>query len=244
MTKHGTGSPRQSGFTLIELLVVIAIIALLAAILFPVFARARENARRASCQSNLKQMALGVKQYIQDYDERYPQVDFTGAASPDGSRGWTVALQPYLKSTQILQCPSDAQKAVSTATTLGYSDYWYNANLAGQHEARFTAVAVTILTGDGDGTTAESTGNFAMTFNGAEANDSTALNVDNDSLNYTVNFVTLGDLAYPATTIPNSTQKHLEGANYSFADGHVKWYRQDKITDVAASVGDPTFKFR
>lgn len=62
----------KKGFTLIELLVVIAIIAILAAILFPVFARARENARRASCQSNLKQIGLGILQYAQDYDERYP----------------------------------------------------------------------------------------------------------------------------------------------------------------------------
>src|SRR5688500_3211019 len=63
---------KNRAFTLIELLVVIAIIAILAAILFPVFARARENARRASCQSNLKQIGLGVMQYVQDYDERYP----------------------------------------------------------------------------------------------------------------------------------------------------------------------------
>ena len=62
---------KYSGFTLIELLIVIAIVAILAAILFPAFARARENARRASCQSNLKQIGLGLAQYIQDYDERY-----------------------------------------------------------------------------------------------------------------------------------------------------------------------------
>ena len=65
--------PEKSGFTLIELLVVIAIIAILAAMLFPVFARARENARRSSCQSNLKQIGLGLLQYSQDYDERKAQ---------------------------------------------------------------------------------------------------------------------------------------------------------------------------
>src|SRR5687767_6194063 len=75
---------RKSGFTLIELLVVIAIIAILAAILFPVFARARENARRASCQSNLKQVGLGFVQYTQDYDERYPML-FEGADIEDGA---------------------------------------------------------------------------------------------------------------------------------------------------------------
>src|SRR5688572_12972691 len=73
-------SKKSPGFTLIELLIVIAIIALLAAILFPVFAKARENARRASCQSNLKQIALGLIQYAQDHDERFP--NYEGEGSP------------------------------------------------------------------------------------------------------------------------------------------------------------------
>ena len=72
---------RKSAFTLIELLVVIAIIAILAAILFPVFARARENARRSSCQSNLKQIGLGQLQYVQDYDEKYA-LSIVGATDP------------------------------------------------------------------------------------------------------------------------------------------------------------------
>ena len=117
---------RKSGFTLIELLVVIAIIAILAAILFPVFARARENARRASCQSNLKQIGLGIMQYTQDYDEMLPIVTSQtcvpnsqivlkavesqnggGCASGENHFGWIEVTQPYLKSTQILICPSD-----------------------------------------------------------------------------------------------------------------------------------------
>src|SRR5947207_11040145 len=91
---------RKSAFTLIELLVVIAIISLLAAILFPVFARARENARKSSCANNLKQIAVSIQQYLQDYDECYP---------PDGvtvQSGWTLTIQPYLKSEQVLQCSS------------------------------------------------------------------------------------------------------------------------------------------
>src|SRR6187455_2045598 len=105
------GAARNNGFTLLELLVVIAIIALLAAILFPVFARARENARRASCQSNLKQMGLATMQYVQDYDERYPLAIITrpttGADVPPGgvwSNGnwiWPQTLFPYHKSTQV-----------------------------------------------------------------------------------------------------------------------------------------------
>ena len=91
---------KRAAFTLIELLVVIAIIAILAAILFPVFARARENARRSSCQSNLKQIGLGIAQYTQDYDEIMPRADY-GASSPeepstglDGRYKWMDAIFP------------------------------------------------------------------------------------------------------------------------------------------------------
>src|SRR6187401_2552257 len=103
-----TGHNRhKQGFTLIELLVVIAIIAILAAILFPAFARARENARRASCQSQLKQIGLGIAQYTQDYDEKYPlvYVCYDGTCNSD-YQYWQGLVQPYMKSTQIFVCPS------------------------------------------------------------------------------------------------------------------------------------------
>ena len=83
-----------TGFTLIELLVVIAIIAILAAILFPVFARARENARRSSCQSNMKQIGLGFMQYTQDYDEQYPANRYNSACPTSAVFGWGTVLQP------------------------------------------------------------------------------------------------------------------------------------------------------
>ena len=108
-------APRTSphvfpAFTLIELLVVIAIIAILAAILFPVFARARENARRTSCTSNLKQIGLGLLQYSQDYDEKQP-LDYFGINDNSGYGGrykWMDAAYPYIKSEQIFDCPSDS----------------------------------------------------------------------------------------------------------------------------------------
>jgi prepilin-type N-terminal cleavage/methylation domain-containing protein/prepilin-type processing-associated H-X9-DG protein len=103
-TQLPTRSKRQ-GFTLIELLVVIAIIAILASILFPVFARARENARRASCQSNLKQIGLGAMQYSQDYDEKIvPAAVYTTTTV-----AWPALLQPYVKSTQLFDCPSNSK---------------------------------------------------------------------------------------------------------------------------------------
>ncbi len=104
---------KPRGFTLIELLVVIAIIALLAAILFPVFSRARENARKSSCANNLKQIGLGITQYAQDYDETMPAVT-VGTAT--GSR-WHEQIQPYIKSRQVLVCPSNTSTVTITGTS-------------------------------------------------------------------------------------------------------------------------------
>lgn len=103
-----------SAFTLIELLVVIAIIAILAAILFPVFAQARDKARAASCLSNTKQMGLGITMYAQDYDETYPQAywyanDLNGA---NGYNQWSGLIQPYVKNVGIFVCPSDPNKGL------------------------------------------------------------------------------------------------------------------------------------
>ena len=97
----------RRGFTLIELLVVIAIIAILAAILFPVFAKAREKARQTSCLSNLRQISLAVESYVVDHDERYPMSIYLS-----GMTVWTYfdPIMPYMKNTQLLQCPSEVRR--------------------------------------------------------------------------------------------------------------------------------------
>ena len=199
----------RSAFTLIELLVVIAIIAILAAILFPVFARARENARRSSCQSNLKQIALGVKQYTQDYDERFPNIT---VPAPAGSPGWAYAIQPYLKSEQIFQCPSETAPPppgtdlLTRAGTNGFSDYYLNYNTVsvadpaanpvvgtGRSEASIDYSSNTIMNGEGTGISGDATAN-----------------------------------SYQLSPPGAGRARHLEGANYSFVDGHVKWMRPER----------------
>ena len=208
-----TTSSRQKAFTLIELLVVIAIIAILAAILFPAFARARENARRASCQSNFKQLMLGLVQYTQDYDDRLPNVSDDVAAIPT-TGNWTSyfgtpvvfdpskgSIFPYLKSAQIFVCPSDSKGqtqgqsyAINSCLTPGGQDA--NKLRYGQSLAAFE----------------ETTKWMAL---GEEGNPLDSSASTDDGFLY--------------TNINDFTARHLEGSNIAFLDGHVKWFRVEKI---------------
>jgi prepilin-type N-terminal cleavage/methylation domain-containing protein/prepilin-type processing-associated H-X9-DG protein len=197
----------KRGFTLIELLVVIAIIAILAAILFPVFARARENARRASCQSNMKNIALGFKQYIQDYDELYPRAMSTTAAN--GNPNWPDEINSYVKSSQIYACPSDSGAVGGAAGAYTYS-YGYNQLLGGN-----------VTNGSAAGANESSMNNSAVIVLSFETTASTTAQV--------------------GASMPVGAQsRHLDGANYSFVDGHVKWYKPLKVSGTATN-GDPTF---
>ena len=213
----------KSAFTLIELLVVIAIIAILAAILFPVFARARENARRASCQSNLKQIMLGYMQYTQDYDEKVP------SAHCQETRAWYNKMQPYIKSTQIFKCPSDSSDVLpfnsTQITPNGYRvSYGYNWDV-GQYEggepniAKFTfpANAVTI------------------TDAGSLANSDRRV-TETSPLKDAVNsrrILAIADLGQPRDPAEPDfmapTPRHLGTVVCAFVDGHVKALRPEKF---------------
>lgn len=191
----------RQAFTLIELLVVIAIIAILAAILFPVFARARENARKSSCANNVKHLGLAMKQYIQDFDDIFPP-DGDAVASKELT-GWAYTIQPYLKSEQLLQCPSDSAKSPDAPTIQerallpNFTDYYYNFNLGSGtlSDADVTRPANVVLHGDG-----------------VSGSLSSAADYFRDS-------------------VPSGmgARRHLEGANYAFVDGHVKWLLPSKV---------------
>ena len=230
----------KKGFTLIELLVVIAIIAILAAILFPVFARARENARRSSCSSNIKQIGLGFQQYIQDYDEKYPQI----RAGANNASGWAIQMQPYLKSSQIFQCPSETASPANVTSTVagygdtGYTDYWYNARLDGKSQAQVDQVASTVINGDGSSSSA------SYAFDGIEIRD------DGTAFTAITNTATNTKVTIP-TGKGDFGLRHLDGLNYGFADGHVKWLKSasnvslnkvnSPVNTYTVSGQDPTF---
>jgi prepilin-type N-terminal cleavage/methylation domain-containing protein/prepilin-type processing-associated H-X9-DG protein len=230
----------KRGFTLIELLVVIAIIAILAAILFPVFARARENARKSSCQNNLKQIALGFKQYINDFDERYPLVAVTSASTTTYAPpyGWADALQPYLKNTQVLQCPSDSAEGQDTSGVLDFSDYAYNKNFirvinrgavlvtTGVNESMFGSSTQTIMALDGGNAIGQSNGDARYAVCGLAADVQVGgTNVAYASAAAASNTNAVCAAGSGAAATYPAAQIHLDGANFSFADGHVKWLK-------------------
>ena len=200
LVNHNTAAQRRtSGFTLIELLVVIAVIALLAAILFPVFARARENARRASCQSNLKQIGLALAQYQQDYDERTLVVDESTGYT------WFQPLQPYIKSEQVFRCPSLSESWPTPADTPP-SDYAING---------FFTHSLSLAT-------------FQQTSEQIAMGERLK---DFDETDYH---------PWEPTEFEPHLQKerHFDGSNYLFADGHVKWLKWART--LTPAVTDPT----
>ena len=205
--KKPTQNNPAGGFTLIELLVVIAIIGILAAMLFPVFSRARESARGIQCTSNLKQIGLAFMQYSEDYSGRYPIAG--GEISwddPSGALPWSQQLQPYLKSKQIFHCPSDGQSDFSYF--IGVRAAYIDAGAAAPvNERRIEYPTSFVLSGD----TFSSSGGSADTFKSSDA----------DKDDYSQNCVGGDTNGTPAM----QWQRHNEGQNILFADGHVKRFK-------------------
>ena len=222
----------RRGFTLIELLIVIAIIAILAAILFPVFARVRENARRSSCASNLKQIGLGIAQYSQDYDEIFPAA---GVAYNGGWLQYHYTLEPYIKSVQVFKCPSNTSKIVgSNSGTPKFPGSDILSHYVGNYNINAAKVwyqsSATIAQGSFNGS------NYAgFPLSDFEAPDTT-ISV----------YEAVGN--GKAVSNDDSTQwifaGHLQTSNYLFVDGHVKalgldatvangicmWYRKNQTS--------------
>ena len=197
----------RRAFTLIELLVVIAIIALLAAILFPVFARARENARKSSCANNLKQIGVSMLQYLQDSDEQYvPIRGGSGCPSaPCAYWAWTDLMQPYLKNTQVYKCPSTSSSIVTS--------YTYNWNIGGKALAEVAIPAQVPTFMDSIGTSNPALALLVIPFSGSCA---APCQLGRQVVAGGITADNVSALMYGA--------RHLDAMNMVFADGHVKSY--------------------
>ncbi|MFN3650144.1 MAG: DUF1559 domain-containing protein [Armatimonadota bacterium] len=223
----------KRGFTLIELLVVIAIIAILAAILFPVFAQAREKARSASCASNLKQIMTGVKMYSQDYDEQSMEYLWY-RYDPNSWTSWMEMVNPYVKNTGIFQCPS-APKAKNAFTTgcdggylsstytwpgwirYTYYDWWGTIMFAG-----FPAPRQSLCTNPWDHCRSAE-----FTENPAEA----AFLVEGYFVSYPYAALQFGSACTTGIGISKDIKffRHNDGMNIAYCDGHVKWAKFERF---------------
>ena len=211
-----SNAKKRNAFTLIELLVVISIIAILAAILFPVFARARENARRASCQSNLKQLGLSVMQYVQDYDGTLPVLQRNSA---DTLISPFAPIEPYFKSTQILVCPSaPTMKAAFPgiySTQYGFPNYTDSAAVG--YAVR------SVLRNDPNNSNFRTVKLDSLPFPSI-----TCMLAETDFQNGVGYF-------YASTGAWMKKDRHLDGSNYTYLDGHVKWLKSESVDKVFAS---------
>jgi prepilin-type N-terminal cleavage/methylation domain-containing protein/prepilin-type processing-associated H-X9-DG protein len=239
----------RNAFTLIELLVVIAIIAILAAILFPVFAKAREKARQTSCASNEKQLGLAFVQYIQDYDENYP-TDGVG----QWGWGWGGRIYPYVKSLGVYTCPDDATTANSNGVPISYAFSMGIVHSNYTLVSKWTAPAQTVLLLECEGYHARPDemyqygGYDSGPGYGGVSPVTDGVNVWQVGSPGSGGFGTgyIGGLTPDGTDQFNGqggsgpTGRHTDGSNYLLADGHVKWMRGSQVSAGTAAAGSPT----
>jgi len=220
----------RCGFTLIELLVVIAIISILAAILFPVFARARESARRTSCISNLKQFGLAIMQYTQDYDEKYPLADDTsrGGRWSTAMLFWAEILEPYHKSNQIFYCPSSPYDPARNRWPI-YGNYGANrrvlpTNSTGSAPLSLASVALPSET-------------YLFMDAGSYSIDPAHLITPKGAASYLpgeapvvkVPFSSWSPAGFEELQKDYESGRHFGAVNVTFADGHVKWIKDEVL---------------
>ncbi len=205
------------GFTLIELLVVIAIIAILAAILFPVFAQAREKARQTTCGSNMRQMGMAVQMYLQDYDERFPLDSHTGSGA---SWVWLFTLEPYVKTKLLYRCPSDPSRnweapmpgQRTTRKTSYGTNFWMLPNITGLPDCLGYNTLASIQSPASTIYIAEMKENLSA---GGDHYHPGAWRYPNEC----------SSVYYIEPEQELAMRWHNGGANYTFVDGHMNWYR-------------------
>lgn len=234
----------NKAFTLIELLVVIAIIGILAAILFPVFSRVRENARRSSCSSNLKQLSLGIIQYAQDYDTYYPPTSWSGQTGPgpdgltwtSGMWYWPQLIFSYTKSKQITSCPDGATTYNFSPNAPVFGHYGANGlifNNVGTvqrppvNEATILTPSTTYMLMD-----AGTLSMFPYYPFHPDAYVEYLPGTGPDSPSKLVALTATSDAKLRADM---DLGRHFGGLNVSFADGHVKWYQSNAVLTQAAA---------
>jgi prepilin-type N-terminal cleavage/methylation domain-containing protein len=224
-TQEGRSS-RKNGFTLIELLVVIAIIAILASILFPVFARARENARRSSCLSNLKQIGLAVEQYKQDYDGYYPY----GRGYITGF-WYDLYLDPYIKSPQIKRCPS---APAAWDPTYSYNIAFGYAPQAGGPPDNYCGIDHPTRTGLNESAVKSASTSILVTESSIMYWYWKDYGGVAEPVEYYYHDVFYPQLAAnPARPWNIKAGIHFDGVNNVYADGHAKWQKIATLDDPA-----------